>query len=72
MIVAATGETLSEKGDAGAGSDRMVVLFTRHSTSALRLAYLQHREFATTLKGVPQQRTVGDTFAQTTGAISIR
>ena len=29
---------------------------------ALRLAYLQHREFATTLKGVQQQRTVGDTF----------
>ena len=31
---------------------------------ALRLAYLQHREFATTLKGVQQQRTVGDTFSQ--------
>src|SRR6185295_17410748 len=32
---------------------------------ALRLAYLQHKEFATTLKGVQQQRTVGDTFNQT-------
>jgi hypothetical protein len=31
---------------------------------ALRLAYVQHKEFATTLKGVQQQRTVGDTFAQ--------
>ncbi|MBW3539778.1 MAG: glutamate mutase L, partial [Planctomycetes bacterium] len=31
---------------------------------ALRLAYEQHKEFATTLKGVQQQRTVGDTFAQ--------
>lgn len=31
---------------------------------ALRLAYLQHKEFATTLRGVQQQRTVGDTFSQ--------
>ena len=31
---------------------------------ALRLAYIQHKEFATTLKGVQQQRTVGDMFAQ--------
>src|SRR6266446_901390 len=31
---------------------------------ALRLAYLQHKEFATTLKGVQQQRSVGDTFRQ--------
>ena len=31
---------------------------------ALRLAYVQHKEFATTLKGVQQQRTVGDLFAQ--------
>jgi hypothetical protein len=31
---------------------------------ALRLAYVQHKEFATTLKGVQQQRTVGDTFSQ--------
>ena len=31
---------------------------------ALRLAYVQHKEFATTLKGVQQQRSVGDTFSQ--------
>jgi uncharacterized protein (TIGR01319 family) len=31
---------------------------------ALRLAYAQHKEFATTLKGVQQQRTVGDLFSQ--------
>lgn len=31
---------------------------------ALRLAYQQHKEFATTLKGVQQQRTVGDVFSQ--------
>ena len=31
---------------------------------ALRLAYAQHKAFATTLKGVQRQRTVGDTFAQ--------
>lgn len=38
---------------------------------ALRLAYQQHKEFATTLKGVQQQRTVGDTFSQKTGGQSI-
>lgn len=31
---------------------------------ALRLAYVQHKAFATTLRGVQRQRTVGDTFAQ--------
>ncbi len=31
---------------------------------ALRLAYQQHKEFATTLKGIQIQRTVGDTFDQ--------
>ncbi len=31
---------------------------------ALRLAYQQHRQFATTLRGVQQQRTVGDLFSQ--------
>ncbi len=31
---------------------------------ALRLAYEQHQAFATTLKGVQRQRTVGDTFRQ--------
>ena len=38
---------------------------------ALRLAYIQHREFATTLKGVQQQRTVGDTFSQKTGGQTV-
>jgi len=38
---------------------------------ALRLAYQQHKEFATTLKGVQQQRTVGDTFTQKTGGQTI-
>ena len=41
------------------------------SREALRLAYVQHKEFATTLKGVQQQRTVGDTFRQKTGGQSI-
>jgi uncharacterized protein (TIGR01319 family) len=31
---------------------------------ALRLAYIQHKEFATTLRGVQQARTVGDLFKQ--------
>ncbi len=38
---------------------------------ALRLAYLQHKEFATTLKGVQQQRTVGDLFSQQSSGRSI-
>ncbi len=38
---------------------------------ALRLAYVQHKEFATTLKGVQQQRTVGDTFSQNSSGDSI-
>ncbi|MEE2895615.1 MAG: glutamate mutase L [Planctomycetota bacterium] len=38
---------------------------------ALRLAYQQHKEFATTLKGVQQQRTVGDVFSQEVGGASI-
>ena len=37
------------------------------SREALRLAYIQHKEFATTLKGVQQQRTVGDMFQQQGG-----
>lgn len=38
---------------------------------ALRLAYQQHKEFATTLSGVQQQRTVGDTFSQKVGGQTI-
>lgn len=41
------------------------------SREALRLAYVQHKEFATTLKGVQQQRTVGDVFSQEKGGRSI-
>ena len=41
------------------------------SREALRLAYQQHKEFATTLKGVQQQRTVGDTFSQLSSGQSI-
>ena len=41
------------------------------SREALRLAYIQHKEFATTLKGVQQQRSVGDTFSQTTSGQTI-
>jgi uncharacterized protein (TIGR01319 family) len=38
---------------------------------AMRLAYEQHKEFATTLKGIQQQRTVGDTFSQEAGGQTI-
>jgi uncharacterized protein (TIGR01319 family) len=44
----------------------MEALIFEHAVAreALRLAYQQHKEFATTLRGVQQQRTVGDTFTQ--------
>ena len=38
---------------------------------ALRLSYLQHRQFATTLSGVQQQRSIGDAFGQQSGPHSI-
>lgn len=38
---------------------------------ALRLSYQQHKEFATALKGVQQQRTVGDAFEQKQSGASI-
>jgi len=38
---------------------------------ALRLAYAQHKAFATTLRGVQQERTIGDTFDQRTGGETI-
>ena len=38
---------------------------------ALRLAYAQHKAFATTLKGRQRQRTVGDLFKQSRGGDSI-
>ena len=38
---------------------------------ALRLAYAQHKEFATTLQGVQQQRGIGDMFRQAAGPRTI-
>jgi uncharacterized protein (TIGR01319 family) len=38
---------------------------------ALRLAFEQHRAFATSLKGVQQQRTVGDAFRQQESGASL-
>jgi hypothetical protein len=38
---------------------------------ALWLSYLQHREFAVDLRGVQQQRTIGDLFQQNAGPRSI-
>jgi len=41
------------------------------SREALRLSYVQHKAFATTLEGVQQQRTIGDTFRQKRGGDTI-
>lgn len=41
------------------------------SREALRLAYVQHREFAVGLSGVQRQRTVGDAFRQQVGQSSL-
>ncbi len=38
---------------------------------ALRLAFIQHKSFATVLKGVQQQRTIADAFAQTAGGLTL-
>lgn len=38
---------------------------------ALRLAFVQHRSFASELKGVQQQRTIADAFEQTASGASI-
>ncbi len=38
---------------------------------ALRLSYLQHQQFATTLVGVQRQRSIGDAFGQQAGPRSI-
>ncbi len=38
---------------------------------ALRLAFIQHKNFATELKGVQQQRTIADAFDQTTAGATI-
>ncbi|PWB75433.1 methylaspartate mutase [candidate division GN15 bacterium] len=38
---------------------------------ALRLAFIQHRSFATVLKGVQQQRTIADAFEQSASGATI-
>lgn len=38
---------------------------------ALRLAFVQHKSFATVLKGIQQQRTIADAFEQSTSGSSI-
>jgi hypothetical protein len=38
---------------------------------ALRLAFIQHKNFATELKGVQQQRTIADAFDQTSAGATI-
>ncbi len=38
---------------------------------ALRLAFVQHKNFATVLKGVQQQRTIADAFEQSSSGASI-
>jgi len=38
---------------------------------ALRLAFVQHKSFATVLKGVQQQRTIADAFEQTMGGLTL-
>jgi len=38
---------------------------------ALRLAFVQHKSFATVLKGVQQQRTIADAFEQTTSGATL-
>lgn len=38
---------------------------------ALRLAFIQHKNFATVLKGIQQQRTIADAFEQSSSGASI-
>jgi hypothetical protein len=38
---------------------------------ALRLAFIQHKSFATALKGVQQQRTIADAFDQSAGGLTL-
>lgn len=38
---------------------------------ALRLAFIQHKSFATVLKGIQQQRTIADAFAQSSSGATI-
>jgi uncharacterized protein (TIGR01319 family) len=38
---------------------------------ALRLAFIQHKSFATALKGIQQQRTIADAFDQSMGGLTL-
>lgn len=38
---------------------------------ALRLAFIQHKEFAVALRGVQQERTIADAFRQTGGGLTL-
>jgi uncharacterized protein (TIGR01319 family) len=38
---------------------------------ALRLAFIQHKSFATALKGIQQQRTIADAFVQSMGGLTL-
>ncbi len=48
-----------------------LVLEQAVAREALRLAFNQHKSFATTLKGVQQQRTIGDTFEQVSSGATL-
>jgi len=48
-----------------------LVLEQAIAKEALRLAFIQHRSFATVLKGVQQQRTIADAFEQTSSGASL-
>jgi len=52
-------------------SIRELVLEQAVAKEALRLAFVQHKEFATELKGVQQQRTIGDTFSQASSGATL-
>src|SRR6185436_15771462 len=41
------------------------------SREALRLAFIQHKEFAVELRGVQQERTISDAFRQTSSGKSL-
>lgn len=48
-----------------------LVLEQAVAKEALRLAFIQHKSFATTLKGIQQQRTIGDTFEQSASGMTL-
>jgi len=48
-----------------------LVLEQAIAKEALRLAFIQHKSFATVLKGVQQQRTIADAFEQTTSGATL-